>query len=275
MIGLTKRLTRLKLKESKMQEESLAEDGPEEARVTLPSLESTLNVWCSVVGLDKEGRNGHLLITAESTTQPTTSSSSSQGRGPSQVDDKSSLKIKSFSTGTISMSGGGGEGWPCQSCTYLNSSKTWRCEMCRADRVPLLLKAEASKRSSLDETFDIIRTKRRGQSLSENTKKCSKDSEEQTPQSRHLRQVVPLSPRSMHSVSVPVSSTRALMSDDQIDCFFFKLQDSTDRYQPPVVVMIGRRVGDMRMGKNLLIGNLSSLLTSPLTPPPQVPTATL
>jgi hypothetical protein len=241
-----------------MQEESLAEEGTEEARVTLPSLESTLNVWCSVVGLDKEGRNGHLLITAESTTQSRTSSSSSQGRGPSQVDDKSSLKIKSFSTGTISMSGGGGEGcWPCQSCTYLNTSKTWRCEMCRADRVPLLLKAEASKRSSLHETFDsTIRTKRRGQSLSENAKKCSKDSEEQTPHSRpclNPRQVAPLSPR----VSLPVSSTRVLMSDDQIDCFFFKLQDPTDRYQPPVVVMIGRRVGDMRMGKNLLIGNSS------------------
>lgn len=44
--------------------------------------------------------------------------------------------------------------------------------------------------------------------------------------------------------------------EDIIDQTFFNLKEPSHLYHPPIVVVIGRRVGDMKMGKNLLIGIL-------------------
>jgi hypothetical protein len=294
VIGLTKRLTRLQLKESKQQRQQEQEEMKEEERTDqsplLPSLESVLHVWCSVIGLDKECKQGHVFITAESKSElsnhrigPRSSSLDQLTEGSQK---KSTLKVKSSSTGmTIAK----GESWSCLSCTYLNSSKTWRCEICRADRVQFPMKSETNPGPlpQEDESLDCPSSKRRGKTLPGNMNKRSKAQPPLSCGGGHSdARVDPYFPPS-HSPSLSPSrvdvtptagavsgaSDDALMSDDQIDSLFFKLKGPTHLYQPPVVIMIGRRVGDMRMGKNLLIGPPSPLHLSSHTL--QLPMATL
>jgi hypothetical protein len=270
VIGLTRRHARLTQKELKITEETAIPHRP------LPSLQSILKIWCETVGIDKECGRGHMLLTAQS--------------GVSE-NQKTSFSLKSQSH--VSSINAFTDGWACQSCTYRNSSRTWRCDICRADRVQFPLKSAPGrgkgKETSQDEALSSTMKRSVSEPQSQIENKRAKLRHRHSPlphiccdveSSLSLTIPTPLTtavtPASPPEPSVeshhldenrsdtndtPAPAVPALMSDEEIDQVFFKLQEPSHLYSPPVVVMVGRRVGDMRMGKNLLIGPTGNAVT--------------
>jgi hypothetical protein len=309
VIGLTRRYARLKQKELKANEEISIPlvDRP------LPSLQAILKVWCGTVGIDKGGERGYMLLTAQQTlsevqkkkkeNRTSVSLSSSTPCFPlskPQDSDKKKTPLKPQQRSSSVSTTFAHEGWTCQSCTFLNSSRTWKCDICRTDRVQFPLRSPPESPQEETHPSETAVAIKRSMSEPQSQNKRSKFHHSSPPSPPSPLASIPSvldlcetdespsllptqtlslsSPLSISESSVAISvtssglatgsgsvgsqsqaitapvTTEALMSDEEIDRVFFNLQEPSHLYSPPVVVMVGRRVGDMRMGKNLLIG---------------------
>lgn len=177
------------------------------------------------------------------------------------------------------------ETWSCQLCTYSNSSRSWKCEICQTDRIKFPIKNQ-NKNIEVVEVVEDITTKihqsndtsplysstsistpislKRNSSTTIEEKKLSKRKKSKTLTEEEINPKNGKSDKTIDESFLSQTIEEILpdnLFEDIVDQTFFNLKEPSHLYKPPVVIIIGRRVGDMKMGKNLLIGkNLLSLL---------------
>lgn len=181
--------------------------------------------------------------------------------------------------------------WSCSSCTLLNDKRVWKCALCGSDRVklpspkvdsapvarPCASSSTVNAVDGSDDDFEkedatmpnAVKKRRRGSSrgataATDKVVNATKKQQERSPK------ILAAEKSTVGESAVNETSGRPLvvthdddeaiyLSDEKID-ELFGLQGASHDYSPATVVVVGRRLGDMRAGKNLLVGKDASCM---------------